>query len=65
MCAGVLLQVSTADFNEYKSTTRVQIKKATTDIERDWGAASPSVGCEWLILYVRPFELDPNDKGVK
>lgn len=56
-------QVSTADVHEYKSTTRAQLKRATADVEKDWGGAT--VGSEWLILYVRPFELEPSDKGAK
>lgn len=48
---------------EYKSTTRAQIKKATVEIERDWGG--PSVSSEWLILYIRPFELDIQDRGAR
>lgn len=49
--------------NEYKSVTRAAIKKATTDIERDWGG--PGVASEWLVLYVRPFELEISDKGAR
>jgi len=55
--------VSTADVTEYKGTTRAQIKKATLDIERDWGG--PGVSSEWLVLYIRPFELDIQDRGAK
>ena len=39
------------------------IKRATSDIERDWGG--PSVSSEWLVLYVRPFELDIQDRGAR
>lgn len=59
----VFLQVSTADVHEYKSTTKSQIKRITTDIERDWGG--PPVSSEWLVLYVRPFELDINDRSAR
>ncbi len=55
--------MSTADNNEYRSTTRAQIKKAIADIEREWGG--PLIMSEWLIVYVRPFELDPQDKGAR
>jgi hypothetical protein len=54
--------VSTADPSEYRLTVKAQLKKVTADIEKDWGA---SVGCEWLILYVKPFEVDPGDKGAR
>jgi hypothetical protein len=49
--------------HEYKSTTRAQLKRVTADIEKDWGGGA--VGSEWLMLYVRPFELDTGDKGAK
>jgi hypothetical protein len=55
--------VSTADPNEYKASTRAMVKRATADVERDWGA--PGVGSEWLVLYVRPFELDAADRNAK
>jgi hypothetical protein len=55
--------VSTADVHEYKSTTRAHIKRVTADIEKDWGGGN--VGSEWLILYVRPFELEAGDRGAK
>jgi hypothetical protein len=55
--------VSTADVTEYKSTTRAMVKRATLEIERDWG--SPGVSSEWLVLYVRPFELDASDRGAR
>lgn len=61
--ARALLQVSTADVHEYKSTTRAHIKRVTADIEKDWGGGN--VGSEWLILYVRPFELEAGDRGAK
>lgn len=57
-------QVSTADVHEYKSTTKAQIRKAATDIEREWGGAQ-ATGCEWLVLYVRPFELDIGDRNAR
>jgi hypothetical protein len=57
------LQVNTADVHEYKGTTRAHIKRVTADIEKDWGGGN--VGSEWLILYVRPFELEAGDKGAK
>lgn len=57
------LQVSTADLHEYKSTLRTQLKRVTADIEKDWGGAA--VGSEWLILYVRPFELELGDKSAR
>lgn len=55
--------MSTADAHEYKSVIRPHLKRVTADIERDWGGAS--VGSEWLLLYVRPFELDPGDRGAR
>eukprot|EP00878_Enallax_costatus_P028549 GHUV01030842.1.p1 GENE.GHUV01030842.1~~GHUV01030842.1.p1 ORF type:complete len:447 (+),score=91.95 GHUV01030842.1:177-1517(+) len=58
-----LILVSTADVHEYKSTTRAQLKRVTADAEKDWGGAA--VGSEWVILYVRPFELEPSDKAAK
>ncbi|WIA35160.1 hypothetical protein OEZ86_003632 [Tetradesmus obliquus] len=58
-----LILVSTADVHEYKSTLRAQLKRVTSDIEREWGG--PGIGSEWLLLYVRPFELDPNDKSAR
>jgi hypothetical protein len=56
-------QVSSADVHEYKSTLRAQLKRVTADIERDWGG--PGIGSEWLILFVRPFELEPGDKSAR
>ncbi|KAF6250949.1 hypothetical protein COO60DRAFT_1645717 [Scenedesmus sp. NREL 46B-D3] len=58
-----LILVSSADVHEYKSTLRAQLKRVTADIERDWGG--PGIGSEWVILYVRPFELEPADKNAK
>eukprot|EP00879_Flechtneria_rotunda_P030265 GHRR01032877.1.p1 GENE.GHRR01032877.1~~GHRR01032877.1.p1 ORF type:complete len:274 (+),score=89.72 GHRR01032877.1:558-1379(+) len=58
-----LVLVSTSDVHEYKSTLRAQLKRVTTDVERDWGG--PGAGTEWLILYVRPFELEPGDKNAR
>eukprot|EP00879_Flechtneria_rotunda_P024943 GHRR01026470.1.p1 GENE.GHRR01026470.1~~GHRR01026470.1.p1 ORF type:complete len:429 (+),score=155.71 GHRR01026470.1:52-1338(+) len=62
-CAVCETQVSTSDVHEYKSTLRAQLKRVTTDVERDWGG--PGAGTEWLILYVRPFELEPGDKNAR
>ena len=45
------------------AATRAAVKKATLDVERDWGG--PGVGGEWVVLYVRPFELDIADKGAR
>jgi hypothetical protein len=56
-------QVSSADVHEYKSTLRAQLRRVTADIERDWGG--PGIGSEWLILFVRPFELEPADKNAR
>lgn len=57
------MQVSTADVNEYKATVRPQLKRAVADVERDWGG--PGATSEWLVLYVRPFELDAGDRGAR
>ncbi len=59
--AGSVSQVSTADLVEYKSSVKAAIRRAAAEVERDWGG--PAVPGEWLLLYVRPFELDPGDKG--
>lgn len=56
-------QVSTADVHEYKSVTRAHLKRVTGDLEKTWGGGA--VGSEWLILYLRPFELDAGDKGAR
>jgi hypothetical protein len=55
------VQVSTADVHEYKSTTRALLKKVTADIDKEWRGST--VGSEWVVLYVRPFELEANDRG--
>jgi hypothetical protein len=63
LVAALVMQVNTADVHEYKGTTRAIIRRVTADIEKDWGGGT--VGSEWLILYVRPFELEAGDKGAK
>ena len=42
---------------------RGAVKKALSDLERDWGGAA--VTSEWMVVYLRPFELQPDDKAAK
>ncbi|KXZ42764.1 hypothetical protein GPECTOR_119g395 [Gonium pectorale] len=87
-----LLLVSTADASEYRNSIKPALKRAISDLERDWGgppapgppppqpsgmgallgggaATAPApvgvLGAEWVIVYVRPAELDVADKAAK
>ena len=37
-----------------------QVRKALADLEREWGG--PSLQSEWMVVYIRPQGLDPQDK---
>ena len=56
----VLSQVSSADINEYRAHIKAQVRKALADVEREWGG--PALQSEWMVVYLRPQGLDPQDK---
>jgi len=60
-CLCSALQVSTADINEYRAQIKAQVRKALADVEREWGG--PSLQSEWMVVYIRPQGLDPQDKA--
>lgn len=41
----------------------LQLRRAITDIEKEWGG--PAAPSEWMVIFVRPFELDVLDKAAK
>lgn len=40
----------------------MQIRASINDLEAAWGKG---VSAEWMIVYVRPYEVDINDKNAK
>jgi len=56
-----IVLVSSADINEYRAHIKAQVRKALADVEREWGG--PTLQSEWMIVFLRPQGLDPQDKG--
>eukprot|EP00201_Polytomella_parva_P007827 CAMPEP_0175067364 /NCGR_PEP_ID=MMETSP0052_2-20121109/17057_1 /TAXON_ID=51329 ORGANISM="Polytomella parva, Strain SAG 63-3" /NCGR_SAMPLE_ID=MMETSP0052_2 /ASSEMBLY_ACC=CAM_ASM_000194 /LENGTH=160 /DNA_ID=CAMNT_0016334237 /DNA_START=184 /DNA_END=663 /DNA_ORIENTATION=+ len=46
----------------YRGNVRPAIKRALAELESDWGAA---IRIEWCIVFVHPFQLDPNDRDAR
>jgi hypothetical protein len=57
-------QVSTADVNDYRASVKAGLRRAISEVERDWGSGAPGAGprAHWVIVYVRPANVDPQDK---
>jgi hypothetical protein len=62
-CTTPTWQVSTADFGEYRKSLCANIKRVLADLEREWGGAG-GMPLEWLVVFVRPLDLDINDRSV-
>ncbi|KAL6746613.1 hypothetical protein V8C86DRAFT_3034533, partial [Haematococcus lacustris] len=62
-----LMLVSTADIQDYKAVVKPALRRALADLDREWGGAGQQgvPRPHWLIIFVRPFSADPQDKGVK
>jgi hypothetical protein len=50
--------------NDYRASVKASLKRAITEVERDWGSGAQGTGprAHWVIVYVRPANVDPQDK---